>query len=100
MIQIICSTVQSLHLEAKGHADYADVGYDIICSAVTSSIMGGIHNFQDLKKCNVIAKEGHILVELKGELNDHDKIVLETILKQLECIVELYPEYVKLNTEE
>ena len=34
----------------KGHADYAEIGYDIVCSAVTSNAIAVINSLDNLQK--------------------------------------------------
>ena len=34
----------------KGHADYAEIGYDIVCSAVTSNAIAVINSFRQACK--------------------------------------------------
>ena len=34
----------------KGHADYAEIGYDIVCSAVTSNAVAVINSLDKLQK--------------------------------------------------
>ena len=34
----------------KGHADYAEIGYDIVCSAVTSNAIAVINSLDKLVK--------------------------------------------------
>ena len=38
----------------KGHADYAPIGQDIVCSAVTSNAIGIINSLDTLAKVKLI----------------------------------------------
>ena len=54
----------------KGHADFAEIGYDIVCAAVTSNAVAVINSLDKLVKVEfekVIGKEGHIECIVKDE---------------------------------
>ena len=47
----------------KGHADFAEIGYDIVCAAVTSNAIAVINSLDKLQKIEfekVVGEEGHI----------------------------------------
>ncbi|WP_334306768.1 ribosomal-processing cysteine protease Prp, partial [Romboutsia ilealis] len=53
--------IQLLQACLKGHADFAEIGYDIVCSAVTSNAIAVINSLDKLVKVEfdtVIGKEG------------------------------------------
>lgn len=85
-------------LEVKGHAGSGPYGHDIVCSAVSGITLGGLNNLQDgdeFYKSEV--KEGYLYLEALKEVSGHDKVVLETIEKQLESIATSYPKNAKLE---
>lgn len=49
--------------ELKGHANYSEFGYDIVCSAATSNSLAVINSLDSLQRVSfeeVFALEGHI----------------------------------------
>lgn len=83
----------------KGHADFAEIGYDIVCSAVTSNAVGVINSLDKLQKVEfekIVAKEGHIECLVK----DKDKEVAQLLLQHFKLAVEEikreYPKNIKI----
>ena len=86
------------YLEVKGHANSADKGEDLICSAVSAILTGGF-NAIDEKEVDLTLKEGLAIAKAKKPLSPRNKIVLETILIQLQTIEEEYPNNLKINVK-
>mgnify|MGYP002519868531 FL=1 len=84
-------------LVISGHANSASKGNDLICAAVSTVFQTGLEAFNEENKLNVELDNGFGKLEFKEEINKHDEIVLEVIMKQLECICRNYPQYVKLE---
>ncbi len=84
--------------EIKGHAGSGPFGHDLVCSAISGIVLGGLNNLQDdSKKYKVEVKDGYVYLESLKEVSEHDEIVLETIEKQIESIASSYPKNVKLE---
>lgn len=88
--QILCG------LEIKGHANYEEYGKDIVCAAVSSIITGGFNAFKKDEIDKINLEEGYAKVILKEGAQD-SKVVLNTILIQLETIEESYPKNIKIK---
>lgn len=74
-------------ISAKGHANYAEPGKDIVCAAV-STLM------QTLELRGIARKsKGNMFVQTK------DKEALQLVLDGLRMISENYPEYVEVENE-
>lgn len=84
-------------LEVEGHADFSKEGSDIVCSAVSSCVVGGLTNLSSEENFTIIVKKGYVLIESKTDVNEHDNIVLRTILVQLKCIEESYKKYITIS---
>ena len=84
----------------KGHADYAPIGQDIVCSAVTSNAIGIINSLDTLAKVkfdSVIGQEGFIECLVKEEsLNDKTDLLLEHFKLTMEMIKGQYPKNIKI----
>ena len=83
-------------IEVTGHAGYADNGKDIVCSAVSAILIGGLNALNNCDKYEIIIKDGYVYFNSNNELSEHDQIVLETILIQLKTISESYPKFISI----
>lgn len=84
--------------EVKGHAGSGPYGHDLVCSAVSSIILGGLNNLRDGDDhYKIEVKEGYVCLETLKEVSEHDQIVLETIEKQIESVAVSYPKNAKLE---
>lgn len=84
-------------LEVSGHANYANIGKDIVCAGVSSIIVGGINALEDYKDNIKIINANDVLgVEIK-QSNQNIQIILKTILIQLETIQDSYGKYIKIK---
>ena len=92
------STGEFLQLETIGHANSAPLGEDLICASVSGIILGGINA---LKGKNYTFKCDEITGEIKlcniGKMDEHDKIVIETIVTQIQAVCRDNPKFVKLS---
>ncbi len=87
-------------VEVKGHADYDDKGYDIVCAGIsiatlmTANLIDRL-NYK-LTVLDLIAEDGYFRLEVKN--NDR---VLNEIVNNLEDTLddlwEQYPRYIKKN---
>ena len=84
----------------KGHAEYAEYGYDIVCSAVTSNAIGVDNSLNTLAKVkfdSVIGQEGFIECLIKEEsLNDKTDLLFEHFKLTMEMIKGQYPKNIKI----
>ena len=84
----------------KGHADYAESGYDIVCAAVTSNAIGVDNSLNLLAKVEFeseIGQEGFIECIVKDEfLNEKTDLLLEHFKLTIEMIKGQYPKNIKI----
>ena len=83
----------------KGHADYSEIGYDIVCSAVTSNAIAVINSLDKLVKVEfdtVIGKEGHIECIVKDAYLEDSKLLLDHFQLAIEGIKREYPKNIKI----
>lgn len=88
-----------LGVELKGHADYDVEGKDIVCAAISSVVIGGLNAISEINKFDVKIEKGYVLARSKETLNEHDRVVIETIKIQLETIKESNPKYLMIEEE-
>ena len=84
-------------LEAKGHANTAPYGADLVCAAVSAVILGGFNALENAKAYEAKASEGYASLQAKEIPSEHDVIVLSTIITQLTSLAESHPESVRLE---
>ena len=81
-------------LRVSGHAGYAEVGKDIVCSAVSILVVTLV---ESLKKQNENIKykleEGNLIL-YKQELGSSEKLLLSSFLIGIDMLEDMYPEYI------
>lgn len=87
-------------IEIKGHANADEYGKDIVCSAVSSCVIGAINNFNTFKKNEISINDGHVIINVNHQIDEHDNIVIETLIRQLETIKETYSKYIKIERKD
>jgi uncharacterized protein YsxB (DUF464 family) len=98
-VKVSYSKGQFVSLEAKGHADSAPYGKDLICAAISAIILGGFNALKDGdKNYEVQVNAGLATLSRKlGKNSEHDETVLETIVTQIASVASSYPKNVKLE---
>ena len=84
-------------LEAKGHANSAPYGADLVCAAVSAVILGGFNALEDSDAYEAKASEGSASLRAKRIPSEHDAIVISTLITQLTSLTESHPESVRLE---
>lgn len=84
----------------KGHADFAPIGQDIVCAAVTSNSIGIINSLDAIVKVkfdSVIGQEGFIECLVNEEsLNEKTDLLLEHFELTMKSIKKDYPNNIKI----
>lgn len=87
--------------KVSGHADYAEAGEDIICSAVSAltqaPIMGLVRHLNLNPSYDVNQKDGVLKVALNSAPSDLTEAILETMLYGVESIAKQCPKYVRIQ---
>ena len=84
-------------LEVKGHANSAPHGEDLVCSAVSAILTGGLNNLANPKDFDIKLEEGNAYVKVKNSISSHDEVVLETIITSLKTIEESYGKFIQIK---
>ncbi len=84
-----------------GHAEFDKIGSDIVCSAISSVIVGGLNAIDNTKDFDISIKSGNVKCLKKKDKNIslNDKVVLKTIRIQLETIKESRPKNISIREE-
>jgi uncharacterized protein YsxB (DUF464 family) len=88
------------YLKVEGHANFAPHGEDLVCSAVSAVLIGGLNNLHQPEHYQIEIEEGKVIVKELKPTNEHDHIVLETILTSLKTIANDYPKYLQIQRKE
>lgn len=100
MIRIECQrengNINCLSLE--GHANSAQYGKDIVCSAVSAVVFGGLNALENPKAFDIKTdeKSGSVKIVAKGNVSSHDYQVLDVIFIQLKSIEETNSKYIQI----
>jgi uncharacterized protein YsxB (DUF464 family) len=100
MIKVTLQTKNStfVSLEAKGHADSAPYGQDLVCASISAIILGGFNALSGNEKdYEVKVEAGYAYLKSLVAPNAHDAVVLETIVTQIESVASSYPKNVALE---
>ena len=94
------STGEFISLKSVGHANSAPYGQDLVCAAVSGIILGGINALQG-NNYTLKSDEKKGIIELCniGEMSEHDFIVIETIVLQLQAIERDNPKQLKISID-
>ena len=85
--------------ELKGHANYDEFGYDIVCSAATSNSIAVINSLESLQKVSfdeVIAEEGHIACYVSDKDIEKSQLLMQHLRLAIEQISTEYPKNIKI----
>lgn len=83
----------------KGHAGFAELGNDIVCSAVTSNAIAVINSLDRLQRVGfetIVADEGHIECIVDASDIEKSKLLLEHFQLAVDEIKREYPKYIKI----
>ena len=93
---------EKLSLSFHGHADYAEKGKDIVCSAVSTLFYTLVSSLEEMGcELDVKAEEGDSYVECVAmpPIRGHVMQTYWTILVGLQMLAEQYPENICFNVE-
>ena len=94
-VMIIHQDENIVGLTCEGHAHFDQYGKDLVCAAVSAILTGGFNAFQEDEVESILLEEGKAMVRIKNVTRA--KIILETILTQLETIENAYPKNLKIK---
>jgi len=88
------------YLQVEGHAGHGPYGHDLVCSAVSALTVGGLNNLHQPNNYLLTVRDGYLEVNQQQPGDDHDAIVLETILTGLRSVEQTYPAHIKIERKE
>ena len=84
-------------LTIKGHANFAEEGSDIVCSAVSAIGVGGLNAIEKIKGEEPKYKIEDGFINVLFETDETSQIIAKTIYTQLKTIEESYGKYLKIK---
>ena len=85
----------------RGHADYDDLGKDIVCAAVSATILNSINAMIliDKDSININQKDNNIDLKVINNNEIINKLIIN-MLSSLESIKKQYPKNIEIIEEE
>ncbi|MGL4308419.1 MAG: ribosomal-processing cysteine protease Prp [Cetobacterium sp.] len=106
-IEIFKTNGRIVRYKATGHAEYADIGEDIVCAALSTTLqfpLAGLQEVLDMTPRFEINSDGYLEVDLRGmDLSSKEKEVntlLDSMLIMLRELSKGYPNNLKLVEKE
>lgn len=83
----------------KGHAEYDDPGYDIVCAAVSAISCTAILGLQGIaqQKGVYTNQSGECIISLQEEITQSGQDIIETMLLGLQEVSRQYSEFVTIS---
>ncbi len=98
-VKINKTTKEIASIWISGHSGYAQAGFDIVCSAVSSVVTTSINAILSFKKTIEVTDDGKIL---KIFILNHDKItntLIQNMINHLKEIEKQYKKNIKVEGE-
>lgn len=97
-VEIASNKKAGIHkILVKGHAGSGPKGHDLCCSAVSAILFGGFNALSENEAYHYDIKEGYACLDIDGEASEQDKVVLMTIMIQLQTIEASYPKNIEIQ---
>lgn len=89
--------------ESKGHADYADEGYDIICAGISALTVNTVNSIEAFTKDTFFVEQddGYMKLTIENPVSNSALLLMKSLVLGLQQIQESYGnEYIKLIFKE
>ena len=98
MIRIEVSYVDGKirELSVEGHSNFAKLGKDIVCAAVSSIVIGGANAIENPKCYTFKEKDGYFLIHEIASTSESDYQTLKVMVTQLKTVSEAFPKNVSI----
>ncbi|MCR5107916.1 MAG: ribosomal-processing cysteine protease Prp [Lachnospiraceae bacterium] len=86
----------------SGHAEYAEPGSDIVCSAVSMLVLNTANAIEGLTDNKIKGRDndGEIRLDFPDGLDDKGKLLMDTMIMGLEQVEKDYADFIKLSYKE
>ncbi len=100
MIQVYVNRNISDKVEVTGHANFAEIGSDIVCSAVSMIMFTIANKLDEMEKFITIEIDeedgGYMQIEVVKS-DDETKLLMDTLVLGLKMIEEQYSKYIVIR---
>lgn len=88
-------------ISVEGHAEYAPIGEDIVCAAVSTLTQAFVASVEELTNDNLKAEfgAGKALIQYEENLSRDAQLLRDSFLLGVRMVAEAYPENVQILTE-
>lgn len=102
MIRVNCSVKDShiIHLDVKGHADYASHGEDLVCAGVSSILFGLCNALDEIAGIETIEVNHNLITVNILKPDQTTDVIMRTGLIQLMTVEEQYSQFMKIQLTE
>lgn len=109
MVSVVIAKRQDnfVAFEFDGHAEYDEIGKDIVCSAVSVLAQTALVSLNEVAGIdNIIYEvdEAYVYCELPGEIDTHQRhdanVIIKSLIVGLNGIIEAYPKHLEYIIEE
>lgn len=88
-------------VKVSGHSGYGVRGKDIVCAAVSTALVGALNCLDDPSiNYRIEVERGLGDITVLRSPSDHDRVVLEVMVRELGYLAETYPEFIRYQEEE
>ena len=85
-------------VKIKGHANYAEEGFDIVCASVSSIAITTVNAIIRIDESAIIYSEDDGLLEIKIlKYNETINILMENMISMLEELEKQYKKYIEIR---
>jgi len=93
--------VKKDEIRIKGHANYSELGKDIVCASVSSVIYTTVNCIMNIDNNSIkYTDDGNIITIKKINSNNIVDILLKTMIEILKDLENQYKENIKIESEE
>lgn len=99
---MITITIEHDKITIDGHANYAPIGQDIVCSGVSTLIQTLIESIRNLTTDSLEGEllPGNAMLHTKHLSDSKSKLLIEAFFIGINGIAESYPDYVHIIRED
>ena len=99
-IKIKKNNNQIYEVEIKGHANYADVGYDIVCASVSSIAITTVNAINSLEETIDYENNEGLLIIRTLKNTDVNQKLLNNLIDMLNELSTQYPKNIMIRNED
>ena len=85
LVSVVCDQDDVSSIRIEGHGD------PLVCAGTSTCFVGACNALEKIEAFKVKIHSGDSLLESTAKINDHDTVVIETLLVQLTTLQEKYP---------